>query len=65
MTFTIYEEKIIRVLGRHPRGLTINEISTATRISWVTVRKYVKRLYNRRVLSQKTISGRIYWMLNY
>ena len=42
--FNAKERAILQVLNKSRVGLTIYEISQITGISWVTVKKYVKKL---------------------
>jgi predicted ArsR family transcriptional regulator len=67
--FNIYEEKIIRVLGRTSTGLTIREVATDSDICWMTARKHLKRLKDKGVLRSENINKERHswhhWFLNF
>lgn len=61
MALSVYEERIIRILKRGRRALTTKQISEYSEISYNTTKKYLIRLYNKKYLTKKTLSNKIYW----
>lgn len=49
------EKEMIRVVIRENRPLTINEISTISGISWITVKKYSSILVKKNVFNEINI----------
>ena len=64
MGFSLFEEKIIIILGRNIRPLSINEIAAAAGISWITARKHIGSLEKRGVIRRVTEGKRPRWKLN-
>jgi len=60
-SFTVYEERIIRVLTRSKRGLVINQVANYGKISWMTARKHLNNLSVRGVVKKHTEDGKQYW----
>ena len=69
------EEAILKTLYKERRPLTIKEVSDKTKLSWVTVRKYLEQLSREglcypvsktpRVIGGKLREPREKWVLNY
>lgn len=55
------EYKILKVLVQEGKYMTTSEISKVCKISWNTALKYVKKFYNKKWLSKRTVGNRIYW----
>ncbi len=64
MAFSLYDEKIIIILGQNVRPLSINEIAKAAGISWITVKKHIRLLSSRGIIKQIKTSKRALWKLN-
>lgn len=51
--FNKQERIILQLLYKNVRGFTINEIAEKTGLSWVTVRKYLRKLKEKGVIYNK------------
>jgi len=61
--YTLIEKRIINVLYYRQRPLTTYHLSKITGYSYVTVRKYLHRLYDKGLLHYKTVGKSIYWWI--
>ena len=53
--FNHKEETILRTIGKYRRYMTINEISSESKISWATCNKYIQQMLEDGILSKQTV----------
>lgn len=53
MIFNSYEEKILKLLTKKRRRMTINAIAKETKCSRVTIKKYIKKLREKGFIERK------------
>ena len=51
-TFNTKEKAILQALNKSRYGLTLYELAEQTGISWVTVKKYIKKLKEKGVIEE-------------
>lgn len=57
------EKRIVNTLYYHQRALTTYQLAKYIGYSYVTIRKYLDRLYDKKLLHRKKIGKSIYWWL--
>ena len=57
------EQRIINVLYYAHKPLTTSNIAKRSHLSWQTAKKYLEKLYRKKMLHRKTIGKSVYWWL--
>ena len=59
----IYDKTILRLLSVCRRPIVTNMVATRLDIEWKTAKKHLIKLYNKKLISKKTIGKTTYWRL--
>ena len=57
------EKRIVNVLYYANKPLSTSDIAKRSGLSWVTAKKYLVRLYGKKLLRRKTEGKSVYWWL--
>ncbi|CAD6494572.1 MAG: hypothetical protein LAKADJCE_00842 [Candidatus Argoarchaeum ethanivorans] len=57
------EKRIVNVLYYANKPLSTSDIAKRSKLSWVTAKKYLVRLYGKKLLRRKTKGKSVYWWL--
>lgn len=57
------EKRIVNVLYYANKPLTTSDIAKRSKLSWVTGKKYLVKLYGKKYLRRKTEGKSVYWWL--
>ena len=65
MVLTKSEKLILKAMYQEYRPMAIMEISKRSKVSWITVKKYIPRLLRKKYITQKKEGKRMYYKFNY
>ena len=57
------EKRIVNVLYYANKPLTTSDIAKRSNLSWLTAKKYLVKLYGKKLLRRKTKGKSVYWWL--
>ena len=57
------EKRIVNVLYYANKPLSTSDIAKRSGLSWVTAKKYLVKLYGKKLLKRKTEGKSVYWWL--
>ena len=57
------EKQIVNVLYYANKPLSTSDIAKRSGLSWVTAKKYLVKLYGKKLLRRKTKGKSVYWWL--
>ena len=57
------EKRIVNILYYANKQLTTLDIAKRSKLSWVTTKKYLIKLYGKKLLRRKTKGKSVYWWL--
>jgi len=63
MTLSDAEKRVVNILYVAWRPLTTGQVADKWGKSWPTAKKYLTRLYNKKLLHKKTHGKSVYWWL--